>query len=479
MKTSKHVIISNLIWRFAERAGAQIVSFVVSIVLARLLVPEVYGTVALVTVFISFFQIFVDSGLGNSLIQKENVDEIDFSTVFYVNVLGCLFLYLILFLCAPLIANFYNNLELISLTRVTGLFLIISGLKNIQQAYVSKNLLFKKFFYSTIGGTIISAVVGITMALKGFGAWALVCQQLSNLFIDTCILWFTVKWRPRLKFSFSRLKYLYSFGWKLLVTNLMESIYSNLQQLIVGKVYTSADLAFFNRGKSLPNLVMSNIQMSIDSVMFPVLAREQSNKEAMRIIVRKTVKLSLYIIGAILGGMFATADKIVLILYTEKWAFCIPYFRIFCIVMLTCCVNFVNMDVIMAQGRSDISLKIEIIKKVFAFVFLILTVRLGVIYMAYGILASYLLSTIINIFPNKKLIDYGVLKQLRDYIPELLLIIFMTVCVYFVGLLDINLYLIFLIQIVVGIGLYILISFIFSMESFKYLLKILKEKFKK
>ena len=234
----------NFIWRFAERCGAQAVTFIVSIVLARILVPAEYGTVALVTVFTTILQVFVDSGLGTALIQKKEADDLDFSSVFYFNFAVCLILYAAMFLAAPYIAIFYNDLSLTKVVRVISLTIVISGVKGIQQAYVSRKMLFKKFFFSTIGGTIFSAFIGISLAYTGFGVWALVAQQLSNTAIDTMILWLTVKWRPKRSFSWKRLKSLLSFGWKLLVSSLLDTCYNNLRNLIIGKMYSASELAF-------------------------------------------------------------------------------------------------------------------------------------------------------------------------------------------------------------------------------------------
>ena len=226
MNTEKKII-SNFMWRFAERSGAQVVSFIVSIVLARILLPEDYGTIALVTVFTSILQVFVDSGLGTALIQKKDADDLDFSSVFYFNFVVCLILYAGMFIASPYIALFYNDITLTSVIRVLSLTIVISGVKGIQQAYVSRNMLFKRFFYSTIGGTIFSAFLGIGMAYAGLGVWALVAQQLSNTAIDTIILWITVKWRPRKAFSWKRLRTLLTFGWKLLISALLDTSYNN------------------------------------------------------------------------------------------------------------------------------------------------------------------------------------------------------------------------------------------------------------
>jgi len=269
--TNKKGVLSNFLWRLAERGAAQAVTFIVSIVLAWLLAPDVYGTVALVTVITTILQVFVDSGMGNALIQKKETDDLDFSSVFYFNMVVCLVLYVGMFFAAPLIADFYDNDELIPLIRVLSLTIVISGLKNVQQTYVSRTMQFKRFFWSTLGGTVASAIVGIFMAYKGMGAWALVVQYLSNLLIDTLVLWFTVKWHPKKMFSFKRLKGLFSYGWKSLISSLIDTVYNNVRQLIIGKLYSSSDLAYYNKGKQLPNIIVTNVNTSIDSVLFPTI----------------------------------------------------------------------------------------------------------------------------------------------------------------------------------------------------------------
>ena len=256
-------IVSNFIWRFAERCGAQLVSFVVSIVLARILAPEDYGTIALVTVFTAILQVFVDSGLGTALIQKKDADDLDFSSVFYFNFSICLVLYAVMFIVAPYIAIFYEDMTLTSVIRVLSLTIVISGVKGIQQAYVSRNMLFKRFFFSTIGGTIFSAFLGIGLAFSGCGVWALVAQQLSNTMIDTLILWITVKWKPKKEFSWKRLRTLFSYGWKLLVSSLLDTVYNNLRNLIIGKMYSSADLAYYNQGDKFPKIIVTNINITV------------------------------------------------------------------------------------------------------------------------------------------------------------------------------------------------------------------------
>lgn len=275
-------VITNFFWRFLERCGAQGVTFIVSIVLARLLDPTVYGTVALVTIFTTIMQVFVDSGMGNALIQKKDADDLDFSSVFYFNMAMCSVLYLIMFFAAPFIASFYRMPELTAIVRVLSFVVVISGVKNVQQAYVSRHLMFKRFFFSTLGGTIGAAVIGIAMAYLGFGVWALVAQMLFNAAVDTTILWITVKWRPKKMFSFQRLKSLFSYGWKLLASSLIDTVYNDLRQLIIGKKYSSGDLAYYNQGKKFPQLIVTNINTSIDSVLLPTMSKAQDDMAAVR-----------------------------------------------------------------------------------------------------------------------------------------------------------------------------------------------------
>lgn len=474
MKPNSSKVFSNLIWRLAERCGAHLVSFVVSIVLARMLAPEVYGTVALITVFTTILQVFVDSGLGNALIQKKDADDLDFSTVFYTNVAFCGLLYILLFLCAPLIAEFYDDASLTSLIRVLGITIVVSGVKNIQQAYVSRNMMFKKFFFSTLGGTIAAAVAGIAMAMAGYGAWALVAQQVINVTIDTVILWITVRWRPKRVFSIRHLKNLFSYGWKLLVSSLLDIGYNNVRQLIIGKMYSSADLAYYNRGRQFPNFIVTNINSAIDSVLFPAMASVQDNRQNVKQMTRKSIKVSVYIMAPIMMGLAFTAESVVKIILTDKWLECVPYLRIFCITFMFMPIHTANLNAIKAMGRSDLFLKLEIMKKCVGIVLLLSTMWFGTMAMAYSLLVSSVCGQIINSWPNKKLLDYGYIEQLKDILPAIFLSVGMGMIVWCVSLTDLSTLSVLTIQIIVGIAIYLIGSIIFKIDSFTYMKEILK-----
>lgn len=479
--TSKHTAdiksktVSNFIWRFAERCGAQGVAFVVSIVLARLLSPEDYGIISLVTVITAILQVFVDSGMGNALIQKKDADNVDFSTVFYFNIFLCIVLYIILFFCAPAIALFYAQPELTPVIRVLSLTILISGVKNVQQAYVSKKMIFKKFFYATLGGTLVAAFVGIWMAYQGYGVWALVIQQILNAIIDTLILWITVKWRPNLVFSLTRLKGLFSYGWKLLVSSLINTIYNDVRQLIIGKMYSSADLAYYNRGKQFPHLFVSNINASIDSVLFPVMSEKQDEKEKIKQMTRRSIMVSSYIMWPLLLGLMAIGRPLIELLLTEKWLPCLPYLYIFCFVYGMQPIHTANQNAIKAIGRSDLFLKMEIIKKVVGISIILITMHFGVLVIGLGSVVYTIFASIVNVFPNRTLLGYKYTAQLQDILPSFLLAAFMAVMVYFVSYVTLPDVAIIAIQILLGAGLYIGGSILFKMEIFRYLLDVVKK----
>ena len=472
---TKKKVIGNFIWRFAERCGAQLVTFIVSIVLARLLDPKVYGTVALVTVFTTILQVFVDSGLGTALIQKKDADDLDFSSVFYFNFFVCMILYLCMVIAAPYIADFYNDTSLIPVIRVISLTIVISGVKGIQQAYVSRNMLFKRFFFSTIGGTITSAVIGIVMAYMGFGVWALVIQQLSNTAVDTLILWITVEWRPKKMFSWEHLKSLLSFGWKLLCSTLLDTVYNNIRSLIIGKMYSSSDLAFYNQGEKFPKMIVSNINSSIDSVLLPTMASAQDDRERVKNMTRRAIKTSTYIMAPLMMGLVFCATTIVQLVLTVKWLPCVPFLQIFCITYMFYPVHTANLNAINAMGRSDIFLKLEIIKKIMGMALLLSTMWFGVMAMAYSLLISCVLSQIINSWPNKRLLNYGYLEQVRDFAPGILLAVVMGICVYFAGYIPLPMIMRLLVQIVLGASIYIGASAVLKLEEFEYLLGMVKK----
>ena len=472
--TNRDTILSNFIWRFMERCGAQGVKLIVEIVLARLLLPDDYGLIALITVFIEILNVFVDSGLANALIQKKDADDLDFSSVFYFNILWCICLYGLLFAASPLIAQFYGRPELTPVLRVLGLQIVVSGVKNVQQAYVSRTLQFKKFFFATLGGTIGAAVIGIALAYRGFGVWALAAQQLFNTAMDTLILWITVRWRPKKAFSLQRLRTLFGFGWKLLASSLLDTGYYQLRQLIIGRLYSTESLAYYNRGQQFPQLFMNNVNNAIDSVLFPVMSDVQDEPRRVRMMTRRSIKISTYLMAPLMIGMVVTAVPLVQLVLTEKWLPCVPYLRIFCITAIVYPIHTANLNALKALGRSDLFLRLEILKKAVGLALLAATVRYGVLVMAYSALAGNFISQLINSWPNRKLLDYGYLEQVKDIFPNVALAALMGALVWPVQLFGWGSALTLCVQVLLGAAIYAAGSVVTNNESFRYLWGIIR-----
>lgn len=468
-------VFSNLIWRFAERIGAKLISVVVNLILARLLAPELYGTVAIVTLITDLLQVFIESGFGTALIQKKDADELDFSSVFFFNITVGILLYLLLFLAAPFIANLYHRSDLTKIIRVVGVILIISGLRNIQQAYISRNMLFRCFFFSTLGGTVVAAVAGILMAYKGYGVWAYVTQYLLNNFVGTVILWFTVKWRPKLQFSLERLKGLFSYAWKLLASSILNTITEKIRPLIIGYRFTGSDLAFYNEGILFPNLIVENVNTSIDSVLLPAMAQEQDSMENVKQMTHRAVQLGSYIMWPLMMGLFACSRPLVSFALGEDWLPCVPFIRIFCIYYALYPMHTANLNAIKAVGRSDIFLRLEIIKKIEEFAIIIATVFIGVKAMAYGVLAEGFVSLFINCWPGKKLYGYSIPEQIKDVLPSVILSGIMCAAVSAVPLIGAGDLLTLILQVLTGAAIYIGISYFTGLEVFQYLLSIAKK----
>ena len=471
----KKSILSGLFWKFSERFASQLISMVVSIILARLLLPSEYGTVALVTIFITIADVFVNDGFGTALIQKKDADNLDFSTVFYFGIVFSFGLYFILFFIAEAVAAFYDMPILCPVLRVLSLRVPIGAINSVQQAYVSRNMLFKRFFYSTIGGTIASAVVGIAMAYLGFGVWALVFQYLSNTIAGTIVLWCTVKWRPDKAFSFQRLKQLYHYGWKLLVQSLMVNVYSNLRSLVIGKVYTTDDLAFYNRGSYFPNLIVVNVDSAMGAALFPAMAKEQSSADKVKNITKKATRLSSYVMSPLLIGFAACSTAFVRVVLTDKWLPMVPYLVIICINLLFRPAQSSALQAIKSMGRSDIVLKMDIPIRVFGVVTLLLAIKFGVIYIAVTEVLVGALGLILYGYNCGKIVGYGLGEIINDFGQNVLLALIMGVFVYGVNYMNFPSPIITLIvQILIGVFIYIITSLLTRNRNFFYILTEIK-----
>ncbi len=472
---SKKTIISSLFWKFMERSGTQGIQLVIQIVLARLLLPTDFGTIAIVMVFISLAQVFVQSSFNTALIQKKEVDKEDFSSVLFISLMLSSLLYLIIFISAPIISRFYRDAILVPVLRVLALTVFFGAFNSIQNALVARNMMFKKLFYSSLGAGLISGFIGIIVAYYGGGIWALVAQQLVNQIIITVIMWFTIKWRPALMFSFKKIRSLFSFGWKILVSSLLNQLYMEIRTLIIGRIYTSSTLGYYNRGQLFPKVLVTNMDGSIQSVMLSALSANQDNREKVKGLMRRAIVSSSFIIFPMMIGMAMVAEPLVKIVLTDKWLESVPFLQIFCISYALTPIHTANLQAINAMGRSDIYLKLEIFKKIIGIIILGITLPLGVYAIAIGQIISGIIATFINAYPNKQLLDYSYIEQWIDIMPSLFISIVMGGIVYILNFLGLSPLLTLTLQVCIGIVVYIGLAKLTKIESYSYLVSTIKE----
>lgn len=474
-QNTKSNILSSLFWKLMERGGTQGIQFIVQIVLARLLSPEEYGIIAIVMVFILLANVFVESGFNTALIQKKDADEVDFSSVLYLSLGVATILYGIIFITAPFGASFYNQPILVKVLRVLSITLFIGAFNSIQNAFIARNMLFKKLFASSLGAVTISGIVGVIAAYSGLGVWALVLQQLTSQLAVAIILWFTVKWRPHLTFSITRLKSLFSYGSKLLASALLDTLYRNLRTLIIGRMYTPSMLGYYNRGQQFPQLIVSNINGSIQSVMLPALSAQQDHRKRVKEMMRRAIVSSSFLIFPMMVGMAVVAEPLVQIVLTDKWLPAVPFLQIACFTFALMPIHTANLQAINAMGRSDIFLRLEIIKKIMGLIVLGISLPFGVYAIALGGIFSGLIGTFINAYPNKELLNYSYKEQWLDIMPSLLISLIMGGIVYLFNFLSFPAWQILILQIVSGGVIYILLAKIFKIESFTYLVGTMKQ----
>lgn len=465
--TTGSSIISNVIWKFAERILAQFVTLLVSIVLARLLLPSDFGAISMVLVFINIANVFVVEGIPSALIQKKNADQLDFSSVFLFNLIFSLLVYSIIFFSAPYIANFYNYPLLSPVFRVLGLRILVAAVNSVQHAYVSRHMMFRKYFGSTLFGTLLSGLVGIVMAYLGLGVWSLVAQYMVNTTVDTIVLFITVAWRPTLEFDFTRVRRLFIFGWKMLFEGISSTIAGQIRNLIIGKVYTPSDLAFYTKGQQFPALFVTNISSSIASVLFPAMANEQEHREQVLNMLRKSIRVSSYAVYPMLIGLAIVATPFIKVVLTDKWIETVPYLQVFCFLNLPVVGMIPRHQALLGTGRSDVFMNEHILSRIIGLILLFMVYRISVFAIVVsGIISSAILSLIIA-FTSKKYNGYNYRDQLADVLPTLTACTIMAVPVYFLQFLNFSNAVTLLLQIFVGIAIYIFYSHVAQLEEYE------------
>lgn len=472
----KRKAFSSTFWKFLERIIAQGVTLIVSIIIARILDPEDYSVISVVLIFFNFANVFISGGFNTALIQKKDSDSLDYSSVLWVTLGISVVIYLALFFTAPYIAIIFDKEILTIVIRIMGLTLPIAGIKSIWTAYISQTLNFKKFFFATIGGTAVSAVVGIWMALAGYGVWALVAQQMVNTAIDTIILIVTTRIHIRLTVSMPRIKVLFKYGWKVFVSSLVNTAYGESTSFIIGIRYEAADLSYYTKGKRFPDTICSSLTSTFSAVLFPVLAKVQDNKEKVLHYTRMFMRLCSFVLFPAMLGFLALADTFVMVLLTEKWMGAVFYIQLFCVCCMFDVVAVGNCESIKAIGRSGVFLIMEIIKKtlylgiIIAFVFLSPSAEI----MAISAAACVVVQILVNSIPNVKLINYKIRYQIWDLLPNLLMSVVMAAAVWGFGYLNkqfmhINLIVVLILQLLIGVVLYLGMSILTRNKSYIYL----------
>ena len=428
----KNKIYSGVFWQGLERVGSYGIGFVVSIILARLLSPEEFGVIAIMMVFITLSNVFIDSGFSTALIQKKNMEQADCCSVFYINIVMSFVLYGILYMVSPFIADFYKTNELTLYLHVFSLILIIRSFSLVQNALLRKRMLFHLSFRISWIALIISGIVGISMAYSKCGVWSLIAQQMTNAIVTVIMQWFWVKWRPQCLFDWNRTKEMFNFGWKMFCSSFLDTLYNDIYSLVIGKIANLEMLSYYDRGKQYPQYGMNIINSTIGTVLLPAFSELQDDRKKMKELATRGLKNIMYVVTPALAFIFVFADSITILLLTEKWLPSVIFMRLCCITFLFWPFHTTNLQIITACGRSGVFLILEIIKKVQGVLVIVITYRFGVVTMVAVGAVMGLVGMIENSWYNRKLIDYAPWQQLWDNAPIAMITVLVSITSYFV-----------------------------------------------
>ena len=475
METLRTKAIRGIFWSSAERFSVKGIQFLVMILIARVLSPKEYGLVGMLTVFIAVSDSLINSGFSQALIRKQNRTETDQCTVFYFNIVVSILLYALLFVIAPWIASFYKEPQLLDLTRVLCVIVIIHSFGVVQRAMLTANIDFKTQTKASAVAAMISGGVGVFMAYTGFGVWTLVWQQLLNAGLNTFLLWYFSTWRPRLIYSWNSFRELFSFGSKLMLSGLLDTIYNNLFQLIIGKVYSANSLGYYSRAYHFAEFPSSNITNILQRVTYPVLCNIQDDDQKLAENYRKILKLSAFIMFPMMVGLAAIAYPFIDVILGVKWHFAGALLVPVCFSMMWYPIHAINLNLLQVKGRSDLFLKLEIIKKIMGLTVLAVTVPLGLLAMCYGVIVSSLIALVINTYYTGKLINVGFFLQMKDLSPTIL-VCFVMFCSTWLFVSQVNNSLIGLVVgAFMGATIYFFLTYCFHFSEMRELVRIIRK----
>lgn len=469
------------IWKFLERIGVFGTQFIVQIILARSLAPSDYGLLSIMLVFITISNVIIQSGFSVGLIQRKDVSEDDYSTVLWISLGIACFLYSIIYAAAPFISTFYKSTELTKPLRIIALGLFPGAINSIQLAKVSREFDFKKLFFSNVSGIALSGVIGIIIALNGGGIWSLVAQNVINLIVSCLVMAVMVKIKIRCFVDLKRIYIFLSYGWKLIISGVLNTISEQLNGLVIGYKYTTEALGFYSRGMQFPNYGITIIEGTMTGVLMPAISQAQEEKSKAKTIMRNAMLLTTYLVFPILGGLAVISHELILVLLTDKWVGCVPYLQIFCGVFAFYPVHVCNLQALNALGRSDLFLKLEIIKKIYSIILVILMIVLFDSPLAIAIctLAISPLGWFVNSYPNRKLLDYSFFEQLKDLVPAFINTAVMMVLVFPISYIKASPVILLIVKVIIGVISYILISIITKNKQFYKIVDLMNNLVKK
>lgn len=462
----KNKAIKGAGWSFADNIMNQGITFLVGLVLARLLTPEEYGLIGIILIFIALFNSIVDSGFSNALIRKNDAKDIDYNTVFITNMVLSIVLFFALYFSAPAIAKFFDQPSLTPLTRVMGSVVIINAFAIIHRTILVKRVDFKTQTKVSLIASVASGVIGIAMAVAGYGVWSLVGQQISRQLLNSVFLWVWTKWYPKIQFSIESFKELFSFGWKLLVSGLIDTVWREIYQVVIGKCYSAETLGQYTRAQQFGSIFSSNLTAVVQRVSYPVLSEIQDNKARLKAAYQKVIKVTMLVTFCCMLGLAAIAEPMIVTLIGGQWLPAVPLLQIICFMMMLYPLHAINLNMLQVQGRSDLLLKLEIIKKIIAVIPLLMGIYMDIYWMLLGSVITGLISYYLNAFYSGCLLNYSIWEQIKDILPSFIVAIIMAALVYAISFIEFSSIVLLLMQILIGIVIVVVLCEILKIDAY-------------
>lgn len=462
----KNKAIKGAGWSFADNIMSQGITFLVGLVLARLLTPEEYGLIGIIAIFIAVFNSIVDSGFSNALIRKTDAKDLDYNTVFITNMVLSVILFFVLFFSAPAIAGFFNQPQLLPLTRVMGSVVIINAFAIIQRTILVKKVDFKTQTKVSLIASVTSGIIGIAMAVAGYGVWSLVGQQISRQLLNSLFLWIWAKWYPRIQFSVQSFKELFGFGWKLLVSGLIDTVWREIYQVVIGKCYSAETLGQYTRAQQFGSIFSSNLTAVVQRVSYPVLSEIQDDKARLKSAYQKVIKVTMLVTFCCMLGLAAIAEPMIVTLIGEQWLPAVPLLQIICFMMMLYPLHAINLNMLQVQGRSDLFLKLEIIKKIIAVGPLLMGIFMDIYWMLLGSVITGFIAYYLNAFYSGRFLNYSIWEQIKDILPSFIVAILMALVVFALSFINLPPFVLLLIQLLTGFVLVVILCELTKLDAY-------------